>query len=327
MNISSTLRRSAAALLLTAGLAYPACAAVCPKGIGGCTAPGRCFLFTDADGNALCDYTGRTSSQITGGQAPATPAAPVPTATVTQASAPAQTLSPVSPSPDTTAAVTENASLGNFFDTLHLSPPVTAAILFLVTTGILYAIFRSGPAGIRIDRPLPALGLSSFLSLGLSLMAVSLLSGTAGAGMSFALVYMGAGSLLAAGLWFSRAMTRRVILRTVLTSTLTGFVFLSPIMPLELGGLVNVLLGLAPVSAGIMVILAVLGLALVAGRTFCGSVCPVGSVQELAYAAPVPKLRVRHRAVTELIRLAVFSLAVIAAVYLIDLLAFTGLYD
>jgi polyferredoxin len=122
-------------------------------------------------------------------------------------------------------------------------------------------------------------------------------------------------------------MTRRVILLTVLTSTLTGFVFLSPIMPLELGGLVNVLLGLTPVSAGIMVILAVLALALVAGRTFCGSVCPVGSVQELAYAAPVPKLMVRHRAVTELIRLAVFALAVIAAVYLIDLLAFTGLYD
>ena len=35
MKIASRFRRTAASALLTAGLAYPACAAVCPKGIGG----------------------------------------------------------------------------------------------------------------------------------------------------------------------------------------------------------------------------------------------------------------------------------------------------
>ena len=64
MQITKTFRRAVATVILTAGLAYPACAAVCPKGIGGCPSPGRCFLFVDADGNTLCDYTARTGSQV-----------------------------------------------------------------------------------------------------------------------------------------------------------------------------------------------------------------------------------------------------------------------
>ena len=36
MQITRSIRRIIASSLLTAGFVYPACAAVCPKGIGGC---------------------------------------------------------------------------------------------------------------------------------------------------------------------------------------------------------------------------------------------------------------------------------------------------
>lgn len=343
MNLERFIRRSAAAFLLTAGLAYPACAAVCPKGIGGCTSPGRCFLFTDGDGNSLCDYTGRIGTSAPAGQALAAPArtpAPVQTtvaADTTQAVAePAmqvtQAVPPVNPgsvSPDAVTAMTPsgNVTSGNVTATVVWSVPVTAVILFVVFAGIFYALFRSGIAGIRIDRALPALGLSSFLALGCSLMATSVVTGSSVASTSFALVYMTAGTLITTYLWHSGLMIRRVVLPIVLMSALTGFVFLAPIMPLEIGGLINVLSGVSPLSAGIVGILAVIALALVAGRTFCAGVCPVGSIQELAYAIPVKKVPLRSPTIAEIIRLAVFAAAVIAAAYLIDILAFTGLYD
>jgi polyferredoxin len=63
------------------------------------------------------------------------------------------------------------------------------------------------------------------------------------------------------------------------------------------------------------------------GRTFCGNICPVGSLQELAYAIPTGKISVSRTDILELARLVVFVATVIAAVYLIDLMAVTGLYD
>jgi len=74
MQISKLFRRAVATVIVTAGLAYPACAAVCPKGIGGCTSPGRCFLFVDADGNSLCDYTSRIATSGTVSSPTTTPA-------------------------------------------------------------------------------------------------------------------------------------------------------------------------------------------------------------------------------------------------------------
>ena len=338
MQITKTFRRAVATVILTAGLAYPACAAVCPKGIGGCPSPGRCFLFVDADGNALCDYTARTSSQVQTApgvsrpevsQAPVTvPAAPdLSPAQVTTAPAPGSPVVSVTPAPDTTMTVLQNTPSGKLAGSLPASALVTEIILFLLVTGILFALIRRGIAGIHIGRPLPALGLSSLLALGISLMATSLLTGGTIAGTTYALIFMGAGTLLAAGLWYAGVMTRRVVLALVITATLAGFVFLAPIMPLELGGIVNVLTGVSTLNAGVIVICAVVAITLVVGRTFCGSVCPVGSVQELAYAVPVQKTVIRRTEIPELVRLAVFVATVIAAVYLIDLMAFTGLYD
>jgi polyferredoxin len=157
-------------------------------------------------------------------------------------------------------------------------------------------------------------------------MTFLLLKGTPG-GTTFALVWMGAGTPLAGYLWQQGMMSRNVTTVSALLSTLAGFVFLAPIMPLELGGIVNVITGVSALTPGIIVICAVILLALLMGRTFCGTICPVGSLQELAYNVPVKKYLIRQSRILELIRFAVFLAAVIAAIYLIDLMAFTGLYD
>jgi polyferredoxin len=134
---------------------------------------------------------------------------------------------------------------------------------------------------------------------------------------------MAAATPLAAYLWYSGVMNRKLAAGMAALAALEGFIFLAPIMPLELGGIVNVLTGTTALSAGVLVILAVIAFTVLVGRAFCGAVCPVGSVQELAYSVPVKKIPVRHPAIAELIRLVVF----VAAVWYIDLMSFTGLYD
>jgi len=174
---------------------------------------------------------------------------------------------------------------------------------------------------------LPVLALSAFFALGISLATTCILAGGTVAGTGFALAYMAAGSVLIGYLWYSRAMTRRLALLAVLQSTICGFIFVAPIMPQEIGGLVNVVTGASALTLGVVVIGAVIALALVFGRVFCGSICPVGALQELAYTVPVKKYVVRDTRLPEAARLLVFAAAVIAALYLVDLLEYTGLYD
>jgi len=305
MQVITSIRRIIASSLLTAGLVYPACAAVCPKGIGGCPTPGRCFLFTDADGNMLCDYTSRAGTL------------PVRTTSAVQ----------TQPTADPTPSLVQNISTGGFFDTILPSAFVTEILLFLLFTGILFVLIKTTTSGIHIRETLPALALSSLFGLGLSLITTSLFTGDTIPGTGYALMYIGAGTLLTAYLWYTGVMTRKIVILAALLGVIAGFVFLAPIMPLELGGIINGVRGASALTYGVVIICAVIALALVAGRTFCGTLCPVGLLQELVYTAPVKKIVIQYTQVLELIRLAVFAVTVIAAFYLIDLMSFTGLYD
>jgi ferredoxin-type protein NapH len=341
MKISSAIRRTLATVLLTAGLAYPVCAAVCPKGIGGCPTPGRCFLFTDADLNRLCDYT-RPGSPSTA-PVPASTSLPVQTpaaapVTATTAPDPAAVLgAPVTtpahplvttiPLPDTTAVTLQNTTSPGFLETIQLAVPLAEIAIFLVFALLLFVIVRKGVPGIQIRETLPALAFSSLFALGLSLVTTSLLAGGTVAGTVYALWFVGAGTPLAGYLWYKGVMTRQTVLPAAGLATLAGFVFSAPVMPLELGGLVNVITGVSALNAGIIVICGIIALTLVLGRVFCGTLCPVGSLQELAYAVPVKKIVIRRKEIPELVRLAVFVATVAAALSLVDLMASTGLYD
>lgn len=312
MNITLSIRKYCATALMTAGLVYPACAAVCPKGIGGCTSPGRCFLFTDADGNSLCDYTAGSGSSSHTFTVQA-PSAAQPSATPATAQAASDTAS----SPAMTTAI----------PALSLATLLAGTFLFIALCGVLYTSVRKGFLGIRIEQPGPALAFSSLVSLGFSLMAVFILAGGALQSMTCAVVYLGAGTLLSAYLWHEKAMTRRVILVLAGVGTLAGFVFAAPVMPEEFIGLFNTLTGASALTGAIVILCAIIVLGTGIGRAFCGHICPVGSLQELAYAVPTAKARGPHPATFEVIRLAVFGATVLAAVYALDLMALTGLYE
>lgn len=310
MDIRKSVRRIIATTLMTAGLAYPVCAAVCPKGIGNCPAPGRCFLFTDADGNSLCDYTGRTASSSGSGAISSRPAAQ------------ATTQPAATPAPATSGSTGSSTA-----DALHLSAFITEAALFLALASVLFLAFRRGVLGVQVRETLPDIALSCLFALPLSLMGTSVLTGSAIPGTVFALAWMAAGTVLVACPWHTRTMTRPLIVALAAAATLAGFVFLAPIMPLELGGLVGSMTGRSAITAGIIVILSVIAVTFVIGRTFCASVCPVGALQELAYCIPVRKYVPRSTRIMELVRIAVLAAAVIAVLYLVDLMEVTGLYD
>jgi hypothetical protein len=86
--------------------------------------------------------------------------------------------------------------------------------------------------------------------------------------------YTWIGTLLAAYLWYTDVMTRRTVLLAAALGTFAGFVFLAPIMPLELGGIINVICGTSALTWGVVTICSVIALALVVGRTFCGPSAP-----------------------------------------------------
>lgn len=308
MKITQSIRKYIATGLVTAGLAYPACAAVCPKGRSGCPSPGKCFLFTDTDGNSLCDYTsgsGSSSAGSPGGSGQSLPAN----------------------GEDTTTAAVQASTNPGISDSISTSVVIAGAILFALLSVLLYFGIRRGIGGIKIDRPAPALALSALFALGISLMATCLLSGSEAFGMIYALTYLVAGTLLTAYLWHAGVMTRRIILVLATESTLAGFVFLAPIMPLEFISIINTITGTTALTPAIIILCAVVVITLIIGRTFCGHICPVGSLQELAYAVPVKKIEFAGTRSMERIRLAILVATILAAVCLVDLMAYTGLYE
>jgi polyferredoxin len=99
-------------------------------------------------------------------------------------------------------------------------------------------------------------------------------------------------------------------------------------MPIEFVGLVTVAAGGGSLlTPGVVGVLGGIALALAVGRTFCGHACPVGAVQELAHAAPVQKHVVKHPRRLEALRAGVFVASVVAALSLVNLMAYTGVYE
>lgn len=98
-------------------------------------------------------------------------------------------------------------------------------------------------------------------------------------------------------------------------SALLGFAYFAPMFPWQLQLL---MLGKLP-SANLPMVLLVVSIvilsSLLVGRVFCGYVCPPGALQELAYLAPIRKVRVSS-SITVKVRLMVFAAMVALAVWL-----------
>ena len=116
----------------------------------------------------------------------------------------------------------------------------------------------------------------------------------------------------------------------LVASTLFGFLVFAPMLPLQLQ---TVIMGNAkqlgaPLPLAIVVLVVFIVLAFAFGRSFCGYVCPIGTVQELTYLLPLKKLKSSNKAITIAFRL-IFSIAfvILAVAFSIGLLKYLGVKD
>jgi ferredoxin-type protein NapH len=113
----------------------------------------------------------------------------------------------------------------------------------------------------------------------------------------------------------------------LLLSALMGFAYFAPMFPWQLQLL---LLGKIPQANLPMVIVATGAIVLsplIVGRVFCGHVCPIGAVQEMAYLAPLKKVKVPSSK-TDLVRWATFIVILVSSIALsMNLTKLLGLQD
>lgn len=113
----------------------------------------------------------------------------------------------------------------------------------------------------------------------------------------------------------------------LLMSALLGFAYFSPMFPWQLQLLMLGKLPQANLPMVVLVTSIVILSSLVVGRVFCGYVCPPGALQELAYLAPIKKVKVPS-SVTVKVRLGVFvAMVVLAVVFSFNLTKVLGLPD
>jgi polyferredoxin len=131
-------------------------------------------------------------------------------------------------------------------------------------------------------------------------------------------------------LWYSGRWQQKIGWLLLVISAALGFLIFSPVAPYQFQQLVlRDVPGLgAPLIVGVIGLSIVFLLTFVFGRFFCGYLCPVGTVQELAYHAPVPKINPRQKNAFMAVR-AVFFVVFIVMAFLLSasLLAWFGIRD
>lgn len=114
--------------------------------------------------------------------------------------------------------------------------------------------------------------------------------------------------IVGAFLWRSRRFSKHVRYAFLLVTILFGFMVFSPMLPYMFQELVA-----SPGSrVGAMLLGAAFGMAVffllaaLFGRHFCGYLCPIGAVQEVAYMVPLPRARFPSKVIPLLVRGIVF---------------------
>jgi polyferredoxin len=146
------------------------------------------------------------------------------------------------------------------------------------------------------------------------------------AGFVYALLLIG----VLAYLWYSGRWQRWIGWLLLAVSAALGFLIFSPVAPYQFQQLVlRDVQGLgAPLIIGAAGLSVMFLLTVVFGRFFCGYACPVGAVQEIAYHAPVPKVRPRQKVAFMVVRGVLFvAFLVLAFVFSASLLAIFGIHD
>jgi polyferredoxin len=131
-------------------------------------------------------------------------------------------------------------------------------------------------------------------------------------------------------LWYSGRWKQKAGIAILCVSAALGFLIFSPVAPHQF----QELLVRNTASLGVSLLIAAIALAiivvltLVSGRFFCGYLCPVGAVQELASLVPVKKFQPRHKVLFMAAHGIVFLAALVMAfVFSSALLDYFGIRD
>lgn len=131
-------------------------------------------------------------------------------------------------------------------------------------------------------------------------------------------------------LWYSGRWQQKSGWLILVISAALGFLIFSPVAPYQFQQLVlkdEQGLG-APLIVGAIGLFIVFLLTLASGRIFCGYLCPVGVVQEIAYHIPVPKTNPRQKNAFRAARWVFFVVFFLMAfVFSASLLGWFGIRD
>lgn len=143
-------------------------------------------------------------------------------------------------------------------------------------------------------------------------------------GIAYGLIFTIVGAIL----WRKGIFSRTLRYAFLLVTVIFGFAIFSPMLPFMFQELV----ANPAARAGGAIMMAVMGmgtffvLALLSGRHFCGYLCPIGAVQEIAYTLQVPKVKASWKRTLLIARAAVFVLIIISGFAIsLPLLGFFGI--
>lgn len=142
------------------------------------------------------------------------------------------------------------------------------------------------------------------------------------------LLYVIIGIPLVAYLLYRGKFSRKIGIIFTILSIVLGFLIFSPMAPFQLQAIVlNDIKALGvPVIAAATVLIVFIIVVLITGRIFCGYLCPIGAVQELAYDVPVTKVKVPQKRLLSAIRLVVLLIFFAAALALsVGILPYFGI--
>jgi len=113
-------------------------------------------------------------------------------------------------------------------------------------------------------------------------------------------------------------------------SALMGFLVFAPMFPSQLQVLLlgNVKQLGAPIPIVIFGLVLFITLTFLFGKTFCGYICPIGTLQEIVYLIPLKKLKIKNKTLPIVFRLIFFiAFAVLGVIFSMGILRYFGFYD